>query len=90
LVSRPGIEAYCGRSLSESHDSGGLFHPGTAVEPLAGVGGGEATLGASACGAAGLAGAAFVGAASGAFDCAIAANGSARATPTMNAPRWRA
>src|SRR5689334_16252930 len=49
LVSRPGIDAYCGRSLTLPHDSGGLFQPGTAVEPFAGVGG-EDAFGVSTCG----------------------------------------
>src|SRR2546423_3923498 len=49
LVSRPGIDAYCGFSLASSHDLGGLFHPGTAVEPCAGAGG-DWTRGASTCG----------------------------------------
>src|SRR5260221_4518 len=40
LVSTPGIDAYWGRSLTLPH-AGGLFQPGTAVEPLAGVGGDE-------------------------------------------------
>src|SRR5258706_13730263 len=65
FFSTPGSDAYCGRSLNASQDSGGLFHPGTAVEPLAGVGG-EDALGAAVCGVAGLAlgflgGARFVG-----------------------------
>src|SRR6184192_4422819 len=52
LVSRPGIDAYCGRSLTESHDCGGLFQPGTAVEPCAATGG-EFTFGAPTCAAGG-------------------------------------
>src|SRR5438552_11675033 len=50
LVSRPGMDAYCGFSLALSHDLGGLFQPGTAVEPCAGAGG-DWALGASTFGA---------------------------------------
>jgi hypothetical protein len=89
FFSTPGSDAYCGRSLNASQDSGGLFHPGTAVEPWAGVGG-EDAFGASACGVAGLACASFVGAVSGALVCPAAASGSASANPTMIAPKWRA
>src|SRR5215831_18370457 len=42
LVSRPGIEAYCGFSESLVQSVGGLFQPGTAVEPCVGVGGDSA------------------------------------------------
>src|SRR3954468_8852557 len=59
LVSRPGTEAYCGRSLHASQDSGGLFHPGAAVEPAPGLGG-------STCGATGTLPAFLVGAVTGA------------------------
>src|SRR5258707_159050 len=92
LLSRPGIDAYCGRSLVVSHE-GGLFQPGTMVEPLAGVGGDDA-FAASAAGAAGFSGAAFVGAVAGgvgdAGACASAASGSARAAPSISAPQRRA
>src|SRR5687768_1997345 len=88
LVSRPGTEAYCGRSLLASH-AGGLFHPGTAVEPAAG-------LGAAVCGAAGTFPASLVGAvaggageAAGAWVCAEAAIGRASAAPRTRAPTRR-
>src|SRR5260221_13962384 len=88
LVSRPGIEAYCGRSLVVSHE-GGLFHPGTMVEPLAGVGGDD-TFGASVAGAAGLSGTAFVGAVVGggraAWASGSAPGGTPRARPRTRAP----
>src|SRR5688572_15206089 len=85
LVSRPGTEAYCGRSLLLSH-AGGLFQPGTAVEPADG-------FGAAAGGAAGTLPASLVGAvAGGAGDAgawADAANGSANAAPRTRAPTRR-
>src|SRR6266852_7860992 len=89
LVSRPGIEAYCGSSLVLSHDAGGLFHPGTAVEPFA-----VETSCAAFMPRAGLSGTLPVGAvtgaagaAAGACDCATAANGSDNAAPRMSAPK---
>src|SRR3954470_23517527 len=36
FVSMPGIDAYWRDSLSASHALGGLFQPGTAVEPAGG------------------------------------------------------
>src|SRR3954463_3835020 len=62
FFSTPGMDAYCGRSLADDQ-AGGLFHPGTAVEPFCGVGG-DAAFGASAvaCGASGFWPASLVGA----------------------------
>src|SRR6188768_1769921 len=87
LVSRPGMEAYPGRSLLLSH-AGGLFHPGTAVDP-------EAGLGAAVWGATGTLPASLVGAVTGgvgdaACVCADTAIGSASAAPRMRAPTRRA
>src|SRR3954468_22831549 len=100
FVSRPGTEAYCGRSLEASHDSGGLFHPGTAVDPWLATGGDE-TLGSWICGAVGFLPASCVGAVTGGglpapeddstldgeVACAAADNGRARATPGNKAPK---
>src|SRR5687768_18322164 len=75
LVWMPGTDAYCGRSLAVSH-AGGLFQPGTAVEPAAG-------LGAATCGATGTLPASLVVAVVGtdvdAGACAIRTSGNASA-----------
>src|SRR5687767_5425062 len=86
LVSMPGTDAYCGRSLAESH-AGGLFHPGTAVEPAAGLG--AATWGATGTLPASLVGA-VVGTGGDAGACALATSGSASAAPRIRAPARRA
>src|SRR5579859_2335302 len=86
FVSRPGIDAYCGRSLGTLHSAGGLFHPGTAVEPLA-----VETSEEGFIPRAGLSGTLPVGAVTGgAGDCAAAVSDHASAAPSMSAPRWRA
>src|SRR5258706_7553511 len=89
LVSRPGTDAYCGSSLGASHEAGGLFQPGTAVEPFAV----ETSL-PGLTPRSGLTGTLPVGAvtggageAAGAFSCAAAASGSASAKPVISAPR---
>src|SRR5450631_2240566 len=90
LVSRPGIDAYCGFSLVMSHEAGGLFHPGTAVEPFA-----VETSCEGCMPRAGLTGTLPVGAVVGGAEvaagaCAAAANGSASAAPRIIAPKRRA
>src|SRR5476649_1444883 len=90
LVSRPGIDAYCGFSLVTSHEAGGLFHPGTAVEPFA-----VETSCEGCMPRAGLSGTLPMGAVVGgeglvAGACAAAANGSASAAPRISAPTRRA
>src|SRR5512135_3052609 len=87
LRSRPGSDAYWDFSLTASQLVGGLFQPGTAVDPLAVD---------SCCDGfipwAGLSDTFPVGAVVGAGDCASAAvaKGSARAAPRINAPSRRA
>src|SRR5689334_5853058 len=90
LVSRPGIDAYWGFSLAASQDFGGLFQPGTAVEPWLGVGG-EATVGGLTCGLPSSTFTPFTGAVvGGAGVCADARPGSSSAAAKASTPRVRA
>src|SRR5258708_9272389 len=99
LVSRPGSEAYCGVSLVDSQDLGGLFQPGTAVDavavdcsgfmPRSGLTG---TLPVGAVTGGGGVLPRFSSAAARSFEgaCARTARGCTNATPRISAPRWRA
>src|SRR6185312_3283163 len=90
FVSRPGSDAYCGRSLDITQSVGGLFQPGFAVEVCPACGG-DSYFGCSMRGVACFTCVPFVGAVvGGAGDCAAAANGSTSAAPRINAPRRRA
>src|SRR5450432_3676526 len=90
LVSRPGIDAYCGFSLVTSHEAGGLFHPGMAVEPFAVETSCEGCMPRAGLSGTLPVGAVVGGAGAAAGACAAAANGSASAAPRINAPRRRA